>query len=108
MSVANLILIALGVVVAIVIGGALIGALINLIQCLFFTAIAAIGVIAIARLLAARRSPPASRQIIDQPDARPAKSPTERSGERSRRVDNERDRVAQQLQERIERLRRGD
>lgn len=90
MSITNLILIALGVVVAIIIGGALIGALINLIQCLFFTAIAAIGLVAIARLLAARQPPPASRQIIDQPD-----------------FDDERDRVAQQLQERIERLRRG-
>jgi len=91
MPLGNLLLIALGIFVAIIVAGALIGALINLIQCLFFAAIAAAGATVAIRLLA-RRSPPASRQIIDQ------SAPNDPS--------DDPDRVAKQLQERVERLRR--
>jgi len=89
MPIANLLLIAAGIVVALVIGGALIGALINLIQCLFFAAIAAIGAVVAIRLLA-RRSP-ASNQIIDQPNSI-----------------TDRDQISAQIQHRIKRLRRED
>ena len=89
MPIANLLLIAIGIVVAIVIGGALIGALINLIQCLVFAAIAAVGAVIVIRLLALRQ-PPASKQIIDQPGS-----------------DDDLDQVSEQIQERRERLRRG-
>jgi len=91
MPLGNLLLIALGIFVAIIVAGALIGALINLIQCLFFAAIAAAGATVAIRLLA-RRPPPASRQIIDQ------SAPNDPS--------DDPDRVAKQLQERVERLRR--
>jgi hypothetical protein len=76
-------------VLALIIGGALLGALINLVQCLLFAAIAAVGAIVAIRVLALRQ-PPASKQIIDQP-----------------RPDDDGDRVAEQIQERRERLRRG-
>jgi len=91
MPLANLLLIAIAIFVAIIVAGALIGALINLIQCLFFAAIAAAGATVAIRLLA-RRPPPASCQLIDQ------SAPNEPS--------DDPDRVAKQLQERVERLRR--
>jgi membrane protein implicated in regulation of membrane protease activity len=65
MPIINLILIAVGIFVAIIVGGAVIGVLVNLFQCLIFAAIAAIGLALLARFLIARKTP-ASRQIIDQ------------------------------------------
>ena len=68
MPIINLILIAVGVFVAIIVGGAVIGVLANLFQCLVFAAVAAIGMTLLARFLIARKTP-ASRQIIDQTPA---------------------------------------
>jgi hypothetical protein len=68
MPIINLILIAVGVFVAIIVGGAVIGVLVNLFQCLVFAAIAAIGLALLARILIARKTP-ASRRIIDQAPA---------------------------------------
>jgi membrane protein implicated in regulation of membrane protease activity len=68
MPILNLILIAIGIFVAIIVGAAVIGMLVNLFQCLVFAAIAAIGLALLARILIARKTP-ASRQIIDQTPA---------------------------------------
>ena len=68
MPIINLILIAVGIFVALIVGGALIGALVNLFQCLVFAAVAAIGLTFLARILIVRQTP-ASRQIIDQAPA---------------------------------------
>ena len=68
MPIVNLILIAVGIFVAIIVGGALIGVLVNLFQCLVFAAIAAVGLALLARILIVRKTP-ASRQIIDQAPA---------------------------------------
>ncbi len=95
MPIARLILIAFGIFLAIVVGGALIGALINLAQCLFFAAIAAIGAALAVRILSARRTPPASGQIIDQSTT-------------SNVPKDDADSVARQLKERRRRLERGE
>ena len=95
MSIANLILIALGIFAALIVGGALIGAIINLFQCLVFAAIAAIGATFVIRLLLMRRPPRASGQIIDQP-APP------------RDAIDEADLAQKQIEERIRRLQRDD
>ncbi|HEY4724074.1 MAG TPA: hypothetical protein VII92_19625 [Anaerolineae bacterium] len=68
MPIINLILIAAGIFVAIIVGGAVIGVLVNLFQCLVFAAIAAMGLAFLARILIARKTP-ASRRIIDQAPA---------------------------------------
>ena len=94
MPIAKLLLVALGIFVTIIVAGALIGALINLIQCLFFAAIAAIGAAVAIRLLA-RRALPASKQTIDHPGL-------------SKNSTTDADQVSTQIQKRIERLRRDD
>jgi hypothetical protein len=90
----RLILTAIGIFLAIVVGGALIGALINLAQCLFFAAIAEIGATLAIRILSARHTP-AARQIIDQSTT--SKAPKDNA-----------DSVAQQIEERRKRLERGE
>ena len=95
MSIANLVLIALGIFAALIVGGALIGAIVNLFRCLFFAAVAAIGATFVIRLWLMRRSPPASGQIVDQPTP-------------SRNAIDEADLAQKQIEERIRRLQRDD
>jgi len=68
MPIINLILIAVGIFVATIVGAAVIGVLANLFQCLVFAALAAIGLTFLTRILIVRKTP-ASRQIIDQAPA---------------------------------------
>ena len=93
MSVAHLILIALAIFVVLIVGGALIGAIVNLLQCLVFAAIVAVGATFLVRLVLMRIPPPASQQIIDQPPSPPDPIDTG-------------DQAQKQVQERIERLKR--
>ena len=95
MPIARLILIAVGIFLAIVVGSALIGALVNLAQCLFFAAIAAVGGTLVIRFLSARSTPPAARQTVDQPPA-----PNDQAGDPGQ--------VAKQIEERRKRLERGE
>ncbi|HLF28827.1 MAG TPA: hypothetical protein VJG32_21075 [Anaerolineae bacterium] len=65
MSKRNPILIAIGIVVAVMLLSAVIGALLNLVQCLFFAALVAVGAVMGLRWLR-RRSLPVSKHIVDQ------------------------------------------
>lgn len=94
-AITQLALTALAIFVAILVIGALFNALINLIQCAIFAALAAVGAAVVLRLLSARAIPPASQSIIDQPP------------ERGLAPDSPQ-RVAKQLEERRKRLKRGE